>query len=178
MNASATPIPRETAPSDRRFVATPPAGWRPESPRRIWEVEPGAVFVTLGVLIERRELETVFLDVEGEDRSAHREDVMLRDAVRHSARPGRFAEVVERLLDTRTRRVRRQISGSPMSELAAWWLGAKDEGEGPRLTALLWNLARDRRCVVQPLLEMVRSDIWVRALGLLGERRPPRPLLW
>jgi hypothetical protein len=38
---------------------------------------------------------------------------------------------------------------------------------------VLWSLARDPRWVVGPLLDVVRGEIWVRALRLLGDREPP-----
>ena len=89
--------------------------------------------------------------------------------------------VIERAvrgLDARTKHVRRQVGTCPMAEMAARWLGAREVAGGAELTALLWSLARDRRWIVQPLFDMVRGDLWVRALGLLGpgERKSPGPL--
>jgi hypothetical protein len=138
-------------------------------------VEPGTLFIALGVLLERSDLERAFLDVEHEDRRGTREDCLLHDAVRLCATRSPFAEVVEQLLDARTRRVRRRVGASPMSELAGWWLGVREVAEGQQLTAVLWSLARDRRWVVRPLLDMVRGDLWVRALRLLGEPRSCGP---
>lgn len=71
--------------SDRRFVTVPPIGTGLAPPRRIWEVEAGAVLVALGVLLERHELVC--------------------------ASPCCFAGAVERLLDARTERVRRRVDG-------------------------------------------------------------------
>lgn len=155
----------------RRFIAMPANEPPAEAPRRIWETEPGTVFVALGVLLERPDLETVFLEVEHEDWRGCREDALLQEAVRLCACPCPFAEAVEELLDVRTGDVRRRVGGCPMAELAAWWMGVQYTAEGRQRTALLWSLARDRRSVVGPLFEMVRGDIWVRALRLLSESR-------
>lgn len=155
-------------PSGRWFVPVPPRASGVESPRRIWEVDAGAVLVSLGVLLERQELEAVLLDTDGENARSYREDILLHHAVRLCGRRCPFAEAVERLLDARTTVVRRRVDGCPMAALAAWWLGAKEEAEGPQLAALLWSLARDRRFTVRPLLDMVHGDLWVRALRLLA----------
>jgi hypothetical protein len=166
--------------SERRFVMIPPRGGSAHAPsddtsRHIWEVEPGALLIALSVLLERSELERVFLELEHEDRRGTREDCLLHDAIRLCAMPSPFAEAVEQSLDARTRRVRRRVGASPMSELAGWWLGVRAVAEGQQLTALLWSLARERRWIVRPLLDMVRADLWVRALRLLGEPRRGAP---
>lgn len=156
----------------RRFVASPPAiaVAAGEAPRRIWDVDPGAVLVALGVLLDRRELETLFLETLGEDQRGVREDVLLREAVGHCAGHGAFAEAAEQSLEARTRCARRQADGCPFSELATLWLEVRGDADGEQLAALLWCLATDRRWIVRPLVDRVRGEIWVRALRLLGRR--------
>lgn len=169
-----------TMPSERRFVTVPltsavASTLEEDSPRRVWEVEPGSVLIALGVLVDPPELERLFLDNPRQDHRGVRGDVLLHEAVRLCGRRCRFAEAVEQLLDARTRRAQRRVDACPMYELAAWWLGVRDVADGQQLATLLWSLARDRRCVVRPLFDMVRGDIWVRALRLLGERSTPIP---
>jgi hypothetical protein len=163
-------------PGHRHFVTVPPIGSGLEPPRRIWDVEPSAVFIVLAVLVERQELDGVFLHVAQEDRRGCREDVLLRDAARRCNAPCTFAEAIEQLLDARTRRVRERVGGSPMSELAAWWLSLKECTEGRQLAALLWSLARDPRWIVGPLLDMAHGEVLVRALRLLAEHTREGPV--
>src|SRR5262245_621404 len=153
---------------DRHFLALPPRDAEAGPGRRIWEVEPDALVVALGVLVEKQELEALLLEPGG-DGWAGREDVMLARAVRKCAAPCAFAETVEALLEARARPVARQLAGSPMAELAAWWMDFREVAGGRRLASLLWILARDRRLVVRPLFRVVRSDCWVRALRVLGD---------
>lgn len=144
-----------------------------DAPRRIWDVDSGAVLVALGVLLERRELEALFLETLGEDQRSVREDVLLHEAVRLCALQCSFAEAVEGRLEARTRCARRGAASCPFAEMATLWLEARDDADGEQLAALLWSLGRDRRWVVRPLLDMVRGDIWVRALRLLGQPKAP-----
>lgn len=155
-----------------RLIPIPPpkAAW--EGPRRIWDVDAGSVLVAVGVLVENHELLDLFRSLEGEDRRSCRDDVLLRETVRLCGRRGAFAEAVERLLDARTKGLRRSVAESPLAVLAASWLGSRDMIDGRALTALLWNLARDRRFVVRPLREMVPGELWVRALRLLATPLP------
>jgi hypothetical protein len=159
-------------PQERRFAAAPAfAPDAPEpGPRRIWDVDEQTLVIVVGVLLDRRELQALFRDMEHDDRKWFRDDALLLEAVSRCSRAGRFAEVVERLLDRRTRRLRVGLDGGAASELAGLWLGARERVSGRELAALLWSLARDRRWVVRGLFERVRGDIWVRALRLLGER--------
>jgi hypothetical protein len=158
----------------RYFLTTPPTTAGEESPtgglaRRIWEVDADALFVVLGVLSDRRELESLFRDVTGENTAWIRHEALVFDAVSLCSTPSPFAKAVERFLDRRTRGLRRRLGGCPMSELAAWWLGAREQAGGEHLAALLWCLAKDRRWVIRGLLDRVRGDIWIRALRALGE---------
>lgn len=165
-------------PTSRAFLATPPAPLRDETadaplPRRIWEVEPDALFVVVGVLLDRDEL-NILHDGGSRPLGGLRDDVLLATVVSGCSVPGAFAESVERLLDQRTRCLRRHLGTCPMAELAGWWLGARERATGEELGALLWSLACDRRWVIGGLFERVRGDICVRALRLLGRRRNGR----
>lgn len=142
-----------------------------DRPLRIWEIDSGAVMLALGVLLEPGELRGLLLQIGRTDASDSRDEVVLRESVSLCARRCPFAETVERLLEARTRRARHWAHGSPLAELAALWLGAQAEADGRQITALLWCLARDRRWLVRPLAEMVRGDLWVRALRLLATCR-------
>lgn len=166
-------------PNSRAFLATPPAASRDETGdaplcRRIWEVEPDALFVVVGVLLDREELKAILHDAESGPLGGLRDDVLLATVVSGCSVPGAFAESVERLLDQRTRCLRRHLGTCPMAELAGWWLGARERATGEELGALLWSLACDRRWVIGGLFERVRGDICVRALRLLGRRRTGR----
>jgi hypothetical protein len=132
--------------------------------------------VTLGVLMERGELEALVRDATGRDVGGTRDDLLLGDAVRLCARRCTFAERIEGLLDGRTRDARQHADGCPLAELAATWLNVREPVDGPRLAALLWSLARDGRWLLDPLRERVQADIWVRALRLLARTAaPPSP---
>jgi hypothetical protein len=154
--------------ADRRFVFTPSAGDAPS--RRIWELDPGALFVVLGVLLERAELCTLILETEGASYAGIRDEVLLREAVERCGSENEFALAVEELLDRRTQTLRDQLVGCPMAELAGWWLQAREHpgGSGRQLATLLWSLARDGRWVIQGLVDRVTADLWVRALRLLA----------
>lgn len=170
-----------TMPSERRFITVPLTSTaastleEDSSPRPVWEIEPGSVLIALGILVDRSELEKLFLDHLRQDHRGVRSDVLLHEAVRLCGGRCRFAAAVEQLLDACARRAQRRVDACPMYELAAWWLGVRDVADGRQLATLLWSLARDRRCVVRPLFDMVQGDIWVRALRLLGGRSTPIP---
>jgi hypothetical protein len=157
--------------AERRFFATPvpERDIEPDdAPRRIWELDEGTLFVALGVLIEPGELRALVLEAGGPEARGSRDALLLGDAVRRCARRCAFAEKLEALLEVRTRGARQGAHGSPLAELASLWLGARTTADGRQLTALLWCLARDRRWLVRPLFDMVRGDVWVRALRLLA----------
>jgi hypothetical protein len=153
----------------RRFVPLPVSHVRVRATRRIWHVEADALLVVLGVFLSRGELEGLFRDFAGEDRSGTREDLVLAEAASRCARVGRFSLAVERLLDERTHEVRRQVDVCPLAELAGLWLRTRETSSGRELAAILWGLARDRRWVIRGLFDRVRGDLWVRALRLLGD---------
>lgn len=162
-------LPRVPSPS-RRFMSVPArVGGAVTSTRRIWHVDADALFVVLGVLLTRRELEALFLDVAGEERGGSREDVLLFDAASRCRKVGRFSLALERLLDERTRLVRQRLDASPLAELAGLWLRARESASGRELASILWALARDRRWLIRGLFDRVRGDLWVRALRLLGD---------
>jgi hypothetical protein len=123
------------------------------------------------VLLDRAELELLFRDSGQAVSGAVREDALMLDAARQCTKPCAFAEACERLLDTRTGGAR--MDGCPMAELATLWLDSRNTASGRQLAALLWSLARDPRWVVGPLQDVVRGEIWVRALRLLGDRESP-----
>jgi hypothetical protein len=159
----------------RYFLATPPIGEMQNRPkgglaRRIWEVDADALFVVVGVLFDRLDLDGLFRGSAGENTTWIRDDSLVLDVVSRCLTPSPFAEAVERFLDRRTRCLRRRLGGCPMYERAARWLGTKEQASGEHLAALLWCLAKDRRWVIRGLLDRVRGDIWIRALRALGER--------
>lgn len=62
----------------------------------------------------------------GENTVWIRHDALVSHAVSRCSTPSPFAKAVERLLDRRTRCLRRRLGRCPLSELAAWSLGAKE----------------------------------------------------
>lgn len=147
------------------------------SGRRIWEIEEDALFVVLGVLLDRAELEALFWEATRQGWSEIRDDVLLLDAVHGCSQPSRFAETVEHLLDERTASLRGHVGGCAMFELAGSWLRTRECATGKHLAAVLWSLARDGRWVIRGLQGKVRGDIWVKALRLLGSGyEPPKAM--
>jgi hypothetical protein len=116
------------------------------------------------MVLDRSEIEGLFAEIERDDRSAIREDVLLRDLLARCARPCRFAECAERLLDDRTGYVRSRLVRCPMIELAEWWAREQNREGGSELGAFCWSLASDPRCVVDDLRRRVLGEVAVRAL--------------
>ena len=169
MSAAPILLPSPPLPG-RRFVPLPAcADEHARTTRRIWHVDADALFVVLGVLVTRAELEGLFREVAGEERSGYREDVLLLEAASRCTKVGRFSLAVEKLLDERTRLVRQGLDACPLAELAGLWLRARESAGGRELAGILWALARDRRWLIHGLLDRVRGDLWVRALRLLGD---------
>lgn len=143
---------------------------------RIWEIGPDDLFVVLAMLLERRELEKLFAEIECDDHSGIREEVLLRDALARCTKPCRFAMRIERLLDGRTGDLRRRLARCPMIELAEWWSREGNREGGPALGAFCWSLASDPRCVVGELRRRVLGEVAVRALRQFARPKPSSKL--
>jgi hypothetical protein len=164
-------LPSNIAGPDRHFLPSPARTEGPaQATLRIWDVDANALFVVLGVLVTRGELEGLFRDFVSEERGGYREDVLLLEAASRCTKVGRFSLAVEKLLDERTRGVRQRFDACPLAELAGLWLRARESAGGRELAGILWALARDRRWLIHGLFDHVRGDLWVRALRLLGDR--------
>ena len=136
--------------------------------RRIWEIDVDALFIVLALILDRCEIEPLFDEVDHDDRSAIREEVLLREMLARCAKPCRFAERAERLLDLRTGYARSRLARCPMIELAEWWSREENREGGSELGAFCWGLASDARCVVDELRRRVLSEVAIRAIRQFG----------
>ena len=124
----------------------------------------------LALLVRRAELEDLLWFHGGDDAAGWRTEALYRDAVAASRRPCRFAEELEALIDRRTRMARERLRRSPMIDLARSWAGARAGVTGEELAAFYWALVGVESSPFDALARKVAGEIWVRALGELGQR--------
>jgi hypothetical protein len=133
-----------------RFACEPPPAGAAERaadsapPRRIWEVDVGALKVVLAALLGREGLSAVLARLDLERPRVEREEALLVDVALRCQRRCALAEEVERQLDLRTSNLRHFTARCPLGVLATWWAEAERCEEAER-SALLWSLATDPR---------------------------------
>ncbi|MDP3940377.1 MAG: hypothetical protein Q8R92_19860 [Deltaproteobacteria bacterium] len=144
--------------------------------RPIWEVEPEALLIVFGLLLRRDDLEALFGILESRDLRGMRADALFLEAVERCSQPCPFAEAVERLLDHRTGSMRERMARCPFVALAEWWAAARENASGEHLAAFCWALVTDRRWIVQTLKFRVLTELWLRALQILGGHYTSAPV--
>lgn len=163
----AAPAPSDSARRVPRKAANAPAALR------IWEVDPDALHLVLGVLLTRADLEACFATVGDAPVEDTREDALRLKAVVRCTRRCVFAERVEAALSARTADLLPITRECPMMDLAARWAASREALGGPETAAFLWHLASDAQPHLEPLTNAVRGDLWTRAMRWLREEGGP-----